>query len=90
VNKELPEKYFLIGDEAFTCSDQMLSPWPGKWFELCVVINLFFFTHQLFFKGRGIDRYKDAFNYWLSHSRQAVKRSFGILTQRWGIFWRPF
>ena len=50
----------------------------------------FFVTHQLLFIGRGIDRYKDAFNYWLSHSRQAVERSFGMLTQRWGIFWRPF
>ena len=41
-------------------------------------------------KGRGLDRYKDSFNYWLSHSRQAVERAFGMLTQRWGIFWRPF
>ncbi len=43
-----------------------------------------------FNSGRGLDRSKDAFNYWLSHSRQAVERSFGMLTQRWGIFWRPF
>jgi hypothetical protein len=40
--------------------------------------------------GRGIDRYRDSFNYWLSHSRQCVERSFGMLTQCWGIFWRPF
>jgi hypothetical protein len=40
--------------------------------------------------GRGLDIYKDSFNYWLSHSRQAVERAFGILTQRWGIFWRMF
>lgn len=40
--------------------------------------------------GRGLDVYKDSFNYWLSHSRQAVERAFGMLTQRWGIFWRMF
>lgn len=43
-----------------------------------------------FFLGRGLDRYKDSFNYWLSHSRQTIERAFGILTQRWGIMWRPF
>ena len=26
----LPSQYFLIGDEAFSCSNQMLSPWPGS------------------------------------------------------------
>jgi hypothetical protein len=41
-------------------------------------------------KGRGLDRYKDFFNYWLSRSRQAVECAFGVLTQRWGFFWRPF
>jgi hypothetical protein len=41
-------------------------------------------------KGRGLDRYKDSFNYWLSHFRQAVEHAFGMLTQRWGNFWRPF
>jgi len=40
--------------------------------------------------GRGLDRYKDCFNYWLSHSRQVVERAFGMLTQRWGIFGSPF
>jgi hypothetical protein len=55
----------------------------------CVTLFNFLLTNQLLFKGRGFDRYKDAFNYWLSHSRQAVERSFGMLTQRWGIFWRP-
>lgn len=64
----LPSKYFFIGDEAFTNTQQFLSPWPG----------------------RGLDRYKDSFNYWLSHSRQCVERSFGMLTKRFGIFWRPF
>jgi hypothetical protein len=26
----------------------------------------------------------------LSHSRHTIEHSFGILKQRWGIFWRPF
>jgi len=30
----------------------------------------------------------DAFNYFLSLHRQCVERAFGILVQRWGIFWR--
>jgi len=42
------------------------------------------------YQGRGLDIYKDSFNYWLSHSRQCVERGFGMLTQRWGIFWRIF
>ncbi len=67
-DRHLPEKYFFIGDEAFTNTNQCLSPWPG----------------------RGLDRYKDSFNYWLSHSRQIVEQAFGMLTQRWGIFWRIF
>lgn len=66
--KLLPEKYYFIGDEAFTCTQQFLSPWPG----------------------RGLEASKDAFNYWLSHSRQAVERAWGMVTQRWGIFWRIF
>lgn len=40
--------------------------------------------------GRGIGKYKDSFNYWLSHSRQVIERAFGMLTKRWGIFWRKF
>ena len=43
---KLPSKYFIIGDEAFSCTNQLLSPYPG----------------------RGIGKYKDSFNYWLSHS----------------------
>lgn len=27
---ELPEQFFLIGDEAFQCTEQMLSPYPGQ------------------------------------------------------------
>jgi hypothetical protein len=26
----LPDKYYFIGDEAFTCTQQFLSPWPGR------------------------------------------------------------
>ncbi len=68
IDQLLPDKYFFIGNEAFTNTNQFLSPWSG-----C-----------------GLDHYKDSLNFWLSHSRQAVERSFGMLTQRWGIFWRPF
>ncbi len=64
----LDERFFIIGDEAFSNTQQVLSPWPG----------------------RGIGRWKDAFNYWLSHSRQSIERAFGMLVQRWGIFWRKF
>ena len=67
-NGRIPAQFFIIGDEAFTNINQVLSPWSG----------------------RGIGAYKDAFNYWLSHSRQCIERSFGMLTQRWGIFWRKF
>jgi hypothetical protein len=52
-----------------------------------------FMNHNQFLSpwpGRGLDKYKDSFNYWLSHSRQIVERSFGMLTQHWGIFWRIF
>jgi len=43
-----------------------------------------------FFLGRGLDRYKDSFNYWLSHSRQTIEHAFGILMQHWGIFLEVF
>jgi DDE superfamily endonuclease len=65
---ELPDKYFIIGDEAFSNTDQMLSPYPG----------------------RGLGKWKDSFNFWLSHSRQSIERAFGMLTMRFGIFWRKF
>lgn len=67
-NGKLDSKFFLIGDEAFTCTQQLLSPYPG----------------------RGIGKWKDAFNYWLSHSRQCIERAFGMLVKRFGIFWRAF
>jgi hypothetical protein len=64
----LHPNYYLIGDEAFSFNNQLLSSWPG----------------------RGLGRFKDSFNYWLSHSRQCIERAFGMLCKRWGIFWRPF
>ena len=64
----LDDKFFIIGDEAFSNTQQFLSPYPG----------------------RGLDVWKDSFNYWLSHSRQCVERGFGMLIMRWGIFWRKF
>jgi hypothetical protein len=30
IDNKLPVKYFFIGDEAFTNTNQFLSPWPGK------------------------------------------------------------
>lgn len=56
----LPDPYFIIGDDAFANTDQLLVPWPG----------------------RGIGKWKDSFNYWLSHSRQCVERAFGMLVRR--------
>jgi hypothetical protein len=35
-----------------------------------------------------IGKHKDSFNYWLSHSRRCIESAFGLLIQRWGIFWR--
>jgi hypothetical protein len=40
--------------------------------------------------GRSLGIYKDSYNYWLSHSRQAIDRAFGMLCMRWGVYWRPF
>ena len=39
--------------------------------------------------GRGLSWDKDSFNYHLSSMRQCIERAFSLLTQRWGIFWRP-
>lgn len=64
----LPQKYFIIGDEAFGCTEQLLTP----------------------FGGTGLDIYSDSFNFQLSSMRQCIERAFGILTRRFGIFWKPF
>jgi hypothetical protein len=63
----LPRKYYIVGDEAFCNTGQVLVPWSG----------------------RGLDTWKDSFNFHLSSMRQNIECAFGILTQRWGIFWRP-
>ena len=63
----LPLDFYIVGDEAFTCSNQLLVPWSG----------------------RGLDEWKDSFNYHLSVMRQCIERAFALLTNRWGIFWRP-
>ena len=68
VNGGLADKFFIIGDEAFNCTNQVLTPWPG----------------------RGLGRWEDSFNYWLSHSRQCIERAFGMLVARWGVLWRKF
>ena len=39
--------------------------------------------------GHNLDEWKDAFNYHLSAMRQCIERAFALLTQKWGIFWRP-
>ena len=41
-------------------------------------------------KGRNLSVERDAFNYYSSLNRQVIERAFGILVQRWGIFWRIF
>jgi hypothetical protein len=64
---KLPEGCFIIGDEAFVCTDKVLTPWPY----------------------RSLDPWRDSFNYHLSRMRQDIERAFGILVQRWCIFWRP-
>jgi DDE superfamily endonuclease len=63
----LPDKYHVVLDEAYPCTEQEMSPW----------------------KGRNLSEEKDAFNYYMSLNRQVIERAFGILIQRWGIFWRP-
>jgi hypothetical protein len=63
----LPPEYFIIGDEAFNCSNQLLVPYGG----------------------RSLGIWKDSFNFHLSVMRQCIERSFALLTQRWGVLWRP-
>ena len=41
------------------------------------------------YRGRNLDIWNDSFNYHLSLHRQCVERAFGILAERWGVFWRP-
>ena len=60
---ELPLGYYGVGDEAFMCTDTLLTPWSG----------------------RGLDRNKDSFNFFLSAMRQWIERAFGMFVGRWGI-----
>lgn len=48
-------------------------------------------TNQLLvpYSGHGLGPWKDSFNYHLSVMRQCIERAFALLTQRWGILWRP-
>lgn len=38
--------------------------------------------------GRG-DRWKGGYNFYLSSSRIHIEQAFGMLSRRWGVFWRP-
>jgi hypothetical protein len=40
-------------------------------------------------KGWNLSTEKDAFNYYLSLNCQVIEWAFGLLVQRWGIFWCP-
>jgi hypothetical protein len=66
-NHLLPLRYYVIGDDAFACHNQFLTPYSGS----------------------GLTCWEDSFNYYLSSMRQCIERAFGMLTKRWGIFWRP-
>ena len=63
---KLPQGLYFIGDEGFSCTNNLLTPWSGV----------------------GIGVPKGSFNFNLSIRRQVIERAFGILTRRWGIFWR--
>jgi hypothetical protein len=67
IEERLPPEYYVIGDEAFVCTQNFLIPWSGG----------------------NLGPWKDSFNYHLSSMRQCIERAFGMLTRRWGIFWRP-
>jgi hypothetical protein len=51
IDNKLPMKYFVIGDEAFTNTNQFVSPWPGQWmyffFSLQFYLQLTFFNYHL-------------------------------------------
>ena len=49
VDQLLPEKYFFIGDEAFTNTHQFLSPWSGKFPLFSLYFNLFPFCNLTYF-----------------------------------------
>jgi len=39
--------------------------------------------------GQELHEEEDAFNFYLSHLRQTIEQSFGMLNGRWGVLWRP-
>lgn len=41
------------------------------------------------FTGKDLGTYEDSFNFYQSSGRIVIERAFGILTQRWGILWKP-
>jgi hypothetical protein len=40
-------------------------------------------------KSRNLSVEKDVFIYYLSLNHQVTEQAFGLLDQRWGIFWHP-
>ena len=40
-------------------------------------------------RGRGLSKQRDAFNYFQSSQRIHIERAFGMLVARWGVLWRP-
>jgi hypothetical protein len=62
-------------------------PRPFYWIGDEAFVN----TSQLLlpWSGRGLQVWKDSFNFHLSSMRQCIERAFSLLVERWGIFWRP-
>ncbi len=61
---------------------------PSQWYV--IGDDAFDVDNQLLtpYSGHGLGLWKDSFNDYLSSMRQSIERSFALLTQRWGIFWR--
>jgi hypothetical protein len=94
IDKRLPLKYFLLGMKHLPILNTSLVSGLVSAPTACLTSYLFSsslsispFPFHICCLGLGLDRYKDSFNYWLSHSRQTIEQSFGILMQPWGIFW---
>ena len=59
--------WWIAGDEAYSITENLITPWPG----------------------RNLDLFKDSFNFHFSGgNRNVIERAFGLMTERWGIFWR--
>ena len=41
------------------------------------------------YPGQHLSLYEDSFNFHLSRMRQSIEIAFGVMKNRWGIFWRP-